>query len=313
MLIEKVKQEFTIDRISAVLGKKMNPAEFVEAATVLAADPAIMACKPESVMGAILKAALFGFRLNKELGQCWVIPRKIKTGTDANNKAIYEMVAVFQIGYKGWMKLANEGSVESWDYATVFENEQFEMVKGTNANLYHKPIAGTNAQKGRRIGYYAGAYLKGSGRFVFHYINMEEAEEYRRYSEQQYDYSQGQGKVFSQSAKGIWASNYDAMALRLPIREIATKKAPLTERIEQAVNADEGVTYYQDGKVVEVTPKEVAEKTEVLELHEDYLSEITACKTKEALKVLYDQRLPEVPDNLKEQYRAEIIKHSETI
>jgi len=234
-----------------------NKAVFLESAHHIMMRPEIMQIMQtergkQSVIGALMKAAIFGFRLSQELGECHIIPRKMKVkGADGRDQ--YEVLASFQIGYKGWIKLAFAGgAVESFDYDTVCTNDIFAFQKGTNAFLNFTPNL---KSRGEKMGFFVAATLH-SGRVVFDYIDMEEAEQYRRYSETQVDFNNGQ-RTFSEKPKGIWEKNYEAMALRLPFREICTKKLPLTPQIERGIEFDGGVTL-QQGKDAQVyTPVEV--------------------------------------------------------
>ena len=205
----------------------------------------------KSIVGAMMKAAIFGFRLTPELGQCHILPRNIK-GKDGK----YEKLASFQIGYKGWQKLAFDGgNVLSFDFDKVCENDVFEVIKGTNPNLLHTPA---KSNRGEMTHFWASCTLK-SGLVVFDVIDIEEAEKYRRYSETQNTWSNNQ-KQFSKQAIGIWGQSYETMALRLPIRNICTKKIQISDRITDGIEHD-GAVVIQGGE--SFTPHQVLQSEEV--------------------------------------------------
>jgi phage RecT family recombinase len=267
---DKFDEVITISGVAKILSDKMGKEVFLEAAKVLFEDVKYKQCTIESIAGALLKAAIFNFRLSPELGEAWVIPRNVKTGLkDAQGKDIYETVAVFQIGYKGWKRLAEDtGRVSNWDYGTAHSNEIFEYKQGTAQMLNHIPVFGN---KGTMVAFWAKAVLT-DGREVYHVIGHDEAEQYRKYSETQYDWGADRKKVFV-GPKGIWATAYQQMALRMPFKEIATKKIPRTSLIiENAIVADDSVTRI-DLETGEVTQAGAAENFDNYEvhLHEDYV------------------------------------------
>ena len=83
-----------------LVSESMGVEAFTEAALQIIRQPGIAACTQESVLGAMLKAAIFKFRISPELGQCWLVPRSINVGT--RERPIWANTATFQIGYKGW-------------------------------------------------------------------------------------------------------------------------------------------------------------------------------------------------------------------
>ena len=294
-----------------VISETMSPERFAEAASHLLQNPAIRECTPESVLGCLLKAAIFGFRLSPELGQCWVVPRSLamkdangKTVVDAQGKTVWKRVATFQVGYKGWQELAfRSGKVESFDAEVVRAGDLFDYQKGSSPFLKYKAGNGSGA-----VTHVWAAATMTSGRVVFTVVDAEKIERHRRMSD-----SQKQGGNISNTPVGIWNAHFDAMAKRIPIRELCTTQLPKSELIIRAIEVDGGVTEITAHEVVETTPKLVEESAQIVELHEDYISEIKACKTKEALKVLYHDKKDRIDPAVLPAYYQEIVKHSETL
>ena len=281
----------------------MTVERFTEAALSLLQNPAIAACTQESVLGCLLKAAIFGFRLSPELGQCWIVPRNMKTKT-ADGKDEWRKVATFQIGYKGWMELAfRSGEVESFDASVVRGGDLFEYEKGSAPFLKYK----AGAKVGPPTHVWASATMR-SGRVVFAVCDGEEIERHRRMSD-----NQKEGGQVSNNPVGIWAQHFDAMAKRIPMRYLCTLQLPKSELMLRAVEADGGVTEVTPHEVIETTPNQVHELAPTVELHEDYLMEIQACKTKVALKELYAAKKANVhPDILPAYYEA-ITAHAQNL
>ncbi len=309
---DKFDEVITISGVAKILSDRMGKDVFLEAAKVLFEDVKYKQCTVESIAGALLKAAIFGFRLSPELGEAHVIPRNVKTGLkDQNGKDIFETVAVFQIGYKGWKRLAEDtGRVSNWDYGVAHSNEIFEYKQGTAQMLNHVPVFGN---KGTMVAFWAKAVLT-DGREVYHVIGLEEAEKYRRYSETQYDWTPDRKKVFV-DAKGIWATSYAPMALRMPFKEIATKKIPRTSLvIENAIVADDSVTRIdlETGEVTQAGAVENFDNYEV-HLHDDYVQEILGCTTKAGVRSVYDRNLPTMDQETRKLYLELCTNHAKNL
>jgi len=282
-----------------VIQEKMGIEQFTEAALSVIQNPHVAACTKDSIFGCLLKAAIFGFRLSPELGQCWIVPRSFNFGDRQN--PIWGKVATFQIGYKGWQELVfRSGKVESFDFSTVRENDNFDFQQGTTPSMMHK-WSGSDQDRGKRIGFWASATLN-SGRVVFHYCPLAEVERHRMMSDTQKD----KGGQVSQTPVSVWGAHYDIMAMRVPMRYLCTLKLPKTDEIQAAIESD--------GAVISVDGKVVAGAVEMLEseneksnpdtsvLHEDYISEVEACTTISDLEVIWKRQSPNLSGAAKDQY-----------
>ena len=289
---EQVKYAIDAAGVLSMLEGENAKTRFVQSAYQLSQQPGISECTTASVMGCLLKAATFNFPISPELGQCWVVPRNsVVKGPDGKNlvqngRNVYEKLAVFQIGYKGWQELAFRAkSVESFDTGEIWEKDVFDFAKGSNPFLTHKKTLDHN-NRGKRIGFYASATLP-SGRLVFDVITPEEAEEIRMRSETQYKYSeQTRQKVFSAQPIDMWAKYYAQMVYRSPIKKICTTRIQTSIEIQNGVMYDNGITIVKPGgEVVEISPNEVyKEEQESLELaskvSEDALDALEAAATR---------------------------------
>ena len=272
-----------------VIQEKMGIEQFTEAALAVIQNPHVAACTKDSIFGCLLKAAIFGFRLSPELGQCWIVPRSFNFGDRQN--PIWGKVATFQIGYKGWQELVfRSGKVESFDFSTVRENDNFDFQQGTNPSMTHK-WSGSDQERGRRSGFWASATLT-SGRVVFHYCPLAEVERHRMMSDTQKD-KNGQVSTVP-TERSVWALHYDMMGMRVPMRYLCTLKLPKTDEIQAAIESD-GAVISIDGKVVAGAVEMIdqagdANNPENSELHEDYIAEVEAAKTVDDLAEIWGRQ-----------------------
>ena len=238
-------------RLAQLIQDKGLLSKICEAAVHLLSDPKIQECDEASILGALYKAATMGFRLERDFGECHLIPRSLKVGDK------WVKTCSFQIGYKGWKSIAlQSGNLHYLEAREVYTADTFKFKHGTAAFLDHEPAA-TN--DGKMSHFYALCKLK-SGEYVFSVINIQEAEKSRRNSETQY-----KDKVYSPVPVGVWLKNYAQMALRVPIKRLCAA-LPMTAAIETALQSDGGVTYVQkDGTVTTIQPADVESQAEQFE------------------------------------------------
>ena len=220
----------------------------------------LRACDEMSILGALYKAAVLGFRLEPEFGECYLVPRKVK-GKDGN----WKNLCTFQIGYRGWKAtMMQTGHVSNIQAREVYKEDSFSVQYGTDPHLKHAPA---DENSGETTHFYAYAKLK-DGNEIFEVINKQAAEKSRKFSENQYikeGQYPNQTKRFSEKPIGYWANGYAAMALRGPIKKLAAM-LPLTSAIETAMQEDGAITYVQkDGSVMKISPVEVEERAEKIQ------------------------------------------------
>lgn len=303
---QEIRRQFEANQsLAKMVTDSMGQERFIEAALQLLKQPALAACTQESVLGGLLKAAMFNFRLSPELGQCWLIPRKVKTGhkDEKSGKDIYADVATFQIGYKGWMELSfRSGEVESFDAAVAWEGDTFDFEQGSTPFLKYRPSKTPN-NRGKKTHVWASATMR-SGRIVFNVVDIDEVERHRKMSDNQTEWTNSQ-RIAASGPVGIWGAHYDQMAKRIPMRYLCTLQLPKNELLLQAATIDGGVTTLAENNVVDIPIREV-EETAVVELHQDYIDEIEMCRTKEAVTEVWERRKGELPENLKQPYYERI-------
>ena len=171
-------------------------------------DSALQRCDPNKVILEALKAATLKLPINKQLGFAYIIP--------------YGNVPTFQMGYKGYIQLAQRsGQYRYINADLVYEGEQVAYNRITGM----LEIAGT-ATSETPIGYFAYfQLLNGFEKCV--YWTREKVEAHaRRYS-----------KAWSKQ-DSPWHNNFDAMALKTVIRNIISKYGVMSVEFANAIAND---------------------------------------------------------------------------
>jgi recombination protein RecT len=179
------------------------------AANLVAKNPKIAECSAASVLGAVMEAAILGFRPVAGLGQCYFVP--------------YGGHVQFQIGYRGWIELARRsGKVKTLYAHCVHEGDNFEYELGLEPKLKHVPGKG-----GKMTHVYAVAHYTDGG-FNFTVLSRDEVEGLRTRNASQRG-----------APSGPWATDYEEMAKAKAIKRLS-KYMPLTDEVAKAAAIDEG-------------------------------------------------------------------------
>ncbi len=210
---ENVRKKF-----EEMLGKRAN--QFITSVLQIASSNELLSkADPMSIYNAAAVAATLDLPLNNNLGFAYIVPynQKQKDGS-------YKVVAQFQMGYKGFIQLAQRtGQFKTIAATPIYEGQLVSM----------NPLTGFEfdfTKKGEKIIGYA-AY--------FSLINGFEKTLYMTYEEIQ----KHAGK-FSQTYKkghGLWKDEFDSMALKTIIKLLLSKFAPLSIEMQKATITDQSV------------------------------------------------------------------------
>jgi len=210
---------------------KERTGQFVTSLVSLAnTTTGLVNCEPKSLLFCGLKAAALNLPLDNNLGFAYAIPYKKKIKND-KNVVIGEIVeAQFQMGWKGFVQLAQrtslykninvldirEGELVKWDPFT----EELELNLNSDMEQRDKlPIIG-----------YAGYFELVNGFKKVAYWQKPRVERHgRKYS-----------KSYSYSSSG-WQTNFDSMAMKTVIKGLLSKWGPLSTEMQEAVTFDQSV------------------------------------------------------------------------
>ena len=195
-----------------------NAASFATSAMQIAnSNPMLLDAEPMSIFNAAVMASTLNMPINNNLGFAYIVPYRNKGKVEAQ----------FQLGYKGFIQLAQRsGQFERLVSLPVYEAQLIEEdpINGFKFDWKQKP-----AENEQPVGYYA----------YFKLINGFTAELYM--TREQVAAHAGR---YSQSFKkgyGVWADNFEAMALKTVTKLLLSKQAPLSIDMQKAVLSDQSV------------------------------------------------------------------------
>ncbi|MHC3986258.1 recombinase RecT [Acinetobacter sp. TW_SC_4] len=213
----KIRQKF-----EEVLGKKTQG--FLASVMQVANQPQLKGAVPATVINAAMMAATLDLPINNNLGFAYIVPYKRKF-KDAQGKWSESLEAQFQMGYKGFIQLAQR----SGQFARIAATPVFEGQLISANPLLGYEFDWTVPNQGEAIGYVA----------FFKLLNSFTAELYMSTA----DVKKHAGK-YSQSFKygsGVWKDNFESMALKTVTKLLLSKQAPLSIEMQTAQLADQAI------------------------------------------------------------------------
>lgn len=143
-------------KIAAVLPKHVTVERLVKiAVSACSRNPDLLACTQASVFMAVLQAAELGLEFGNVLGQAYLVP--------FNNGDKKEATMI--PGYRGLISLARRsGEIKSIEAVLVYERDEFELIRGTETRIIHKPHLDSDPGEVRLV--YGIAHLKDGGEQV---------------------------------------------------------------------------------------------------------------------------------------------------
>jgi recombination protein RecT len=260
---DDVKQKF-----QEMLGKRAT--SFITSVLQIAAQNQLLAkADPMSIYQAAAVAATLDLPLNQNLGFAYIVPYKDKDKGQ---------VAQFQMGYKGFIQLAQRSGQFKSIYAAPIYQGQITT---------EDPLNGYEFDFTKKSDVLVGYAAK------FKLLNGYEATLYMTV-----DQLKKHGNQYSQTFKkgfGLWKDNFDAMASKTVLKLLLSKFAPLSVDMQKAVISDQAVINdadTEDISYVDNTPVEIDKEAERITLM------IEDCKTVEELQKIQ----PHVPETQIELY-----------
>lgn len=243
---DDVKQKFR-----ELLGKRAS--SFMTSVLQIAAQNQLLAkADPVSIYQAAAVAATLDLPLNQNLGFAYIVPYNQKY-KDERGTWQTKQVAQFQMGYKGFIQLAQRSGQFKSIYSTpVYEGQ---IVEANPLDGYVFDFAKRSSDK--IVGYAA----------KFKLLNGFEATWYMTI-----DQLRAHGSKYSKTYtndKGLWNTDFDAMANKTVIKLLLSKFAPLSVEMQKAVISDQSVINNADTEdvtYIDNQPEQVNKEEERLQL-----------------------------------------------
>lgn len=220
---EDVKAKFT-----EMLGKRAT--SFITSVLqIVSSNNLLSKADPSSIYQAASVAATLDLPLNNNLGFAYIVPYNAKQADGS-----YKQVAQFQMGYKGFIQLAQRsGQFKTISASPIYDGQLVEQ----------NPLLGfrfdfTKRASDKIIGYAAYFQLLNGFEKTF-YMSVEELEKH--------------GKRFSQTFKkgyGLWKDDFDGMAIKTVLKLLLAKFAPLSVDMQKAVITDQAVIVNEETQEV---------------------------------------------------------------
>ena len=211
---DKVKEKF-----NEILGK--NAASFITSVLqIVQSNEMLKDANPTSILNSALVAATLDLPINNSLGFAYIVPYNTKKPDGS-----FEVMAQFQLGYKGFIQLAQRsGQFQTISSTAVYEGQLTES-DPLRGNVYN-----WNTKKSDMIVGYVAYFrlINGFEKSLFMSVDQLNKHGVR--------YSKTAAKGF-----GLWKTDFEAMANKTVLKLLLARFAPLSVKMQQAVIADQAV------------------------------------------------------------------------
>lgn len=223
-----VKNYFAKDgvqkKFQELLGKR-STAFITSVMQVVNSNNLLIKATPESVYNASAMAAVLDLPINNNLGFAWIVPYNEKFKDEQGNWQT-KCVAQFQLGWKGFVQLANRsGQYKAINVIEVYENQ----FKSFNRLTEELEADFTQIGAGAVVGFVA----------YFKLINGFEKTCYWS-TEEVKTHGAKFSKTFAHQ-NSVWKTDFNAMAKKTVLKNTLSKWGILSIEMQQAVVVDQAV------------------------------------------------------------------------
>jgi recombination protein RecT len=210
-------------KFAELLGKRSSA--FVASVLQLAhSNDKLQHADPISVYQGAVMAATLDLPLNNNLGFAYLVPYN-----NRQQDGSFKVVAQFQIGYKGFIQLAQRsGQFKTISAKPVYDG-QIVNDEGFEGFAFNWP-----GRKSDKVIGYAAHFSLINGFEKTLYMTVEELKAHGlRFSQ---SYSNQKTK-----ANSLWEKDFESMAIKTVLKLLLSKYGPLSIEMQSAVLADQGV------------------------------------------------------------------------
>ena len=279
---DAVKSKFT-----EILGQKAIG--FISSVlTVVNSSNALKNADQNSIYTAALIAASLDLPINPNLGFAYIVPYN-ESFKDERGNWQKRQVAQFQMGYKGFIQLAQRsGQYALINASDVREGELKNHNRMTGEMTFEFIQNPTDRLSKTIVGYVSYFKLQNGFEHPF-YMTIEEVLAHAK------EYSQ----TFKKEGKGLWKDKFDGMALKTVTKLNLSKNGPLSIELQRAILTDQAViksdSFLKEPETLEIEATFVDNPEETKEEKVDsakLVIRINQAKTLEALEKI-KKEIPE--------------------
>jgi recombination protein RecT len=220
-----LSQESVQNRFKEMLGQKAN-GFLTSVITAVSQNSLLQKADPQTVLFAAAAAASMDLPVNPNLGLAYIVP--------------YKGMATLQVGYKGFIQLAQRsGQYRTINATDVREGEVSHIDRLSGEMDFNWIQNDAERIKKKVVGYVA----------YFELLNGFKKSLYMSETE-----IRAHAKKYSQSFKsgtGIWADEFDGMAKKTVIKLLLSKFGVMSIDMQTAITVDQGVVKNWEGEAVE--------------------------------------------------------------
>lgn len=229
-------------RFEEILGKRAA-AFMTSVLQVVAGNEKLQKADPQSIYHAAAVAATLELPVNQNLGFAYIIPYEISYKDEGGNWQ-KRLVAQFQLGYKGFIQLAQRsGKFQSLEAKPVYDGQ---VVDDDSFLGYH---FNWKAKKSDTVIGYA-AYFKLLNGFE-KYLLMDLVDLQKHGAKYSKTFSSKDQKIRD---KSLWTTDFDAMATKTVIKLLLSRFAPLSIEMERAIETDQAVISPEGNQYIDNEP-----------------------------------------------------------
>lgn len=240
------QQENVQAKFKEILGTKAIG--FITSVLQCTAQNTLLAkAEPNTILQAAMVAATLDLPINNNLGFAYIIPYNEKVKGVNGQPDSWRNVAQFQLGYKGFIQLAQR----SGQFKTISATPIYKGQLIANNPLTGFEFDFSVVPEGEPVGYAAFfSLLNGFEKTLF--MSRSELSQH--------------GQKYSKTFKfGVWNNNFDAMALKTVTKLLLSKYAPLSIEMQKAVVSDQSIinnAETEDVTYIDNTAEEVDKENE---------------------------------------------------
>ena len=210
------------DRLNDILGKRAST--FASSVIqITQSNTMLKNAEPNSILGAAITSATLNLPLNNNLGYAYIIPFN-----ERQKDNTYLVKAQFQIGYKGFIQLAQRSGTFKTVNVTDVRLGEIEEINRLSGEYTFNWIQDQKERESKSVIGYIGYFSLTNGFEKTMFMSMEDLNKH--------------GKKFSQTFKkgfGLWQTDFDSMSKKTVLKLLLSKYAPLSIDMQSAVNVDQ--------------------------------------------------------------------------